>query len=321
MAPAGAETQGQAENRDEELRERQVIRKERAEDNLGKAEGLKELGNVYFRKGKYREAINVYELAVLTSGPRTPYFSNIAAAWLKLGNYDAADQCANTALAYDPQCIKARYRRGLARKGNLQLAAAAIDFRTVLKQDPSSAEAKTELMDTLALMRARNEKDGPRMGWEVIRDTTPMPDSEALAFELPSDSSDCRHLGNEQPCPSYNHDGCPRGTSCMFSHAPDYMSVRDGLGRNVCLDFLLGMCSKDKQCPYAHEKNYLPHNGWWNIPMKQSMYRSMSLGASEGDSPRELRMQRIMEMEECMRWNTPASRETLERIDRVSSLT
>jgi len=40
--------------------------------------------------------------------------------------YDAAEHCADRALVLDPRFVKARYRRGLARKGNLELARAAI---------------------------------------------------------------------------------------------------------------------------------------------------------------------------------------------------
>ena len=40
--------------------------------------------------------------------------------------YDAAEHCADRALVLDPCFIKARYRRGLARKGNLELARATV---------------------------------------------------------------------------------------------------------------------------------------------------------------------------------------------------
>ena len=40
--------------------------------------------------------------------------------------YDTAERCANRALVLDPRFIKARYRRGLARKGNLEFARAAV---------------------------------------------------------------------------------------------------------------------------------------------------------------------------------------------------
>lgn len=40
--------------------------------------------------------------------------------------YDGAETCAQRALVLDPLFMKARYRRGLARKGNGELARAAI---------------------------------------------------------------------------------------------------------------------------------------------------------------------------------------------------
>lgn len=40
--------------------------------------------------------------------------------------YDTAERCADRALVLDPRFMKARYRRGLARKGNLELARAAV---------------------------------------------------------------------------------------------------------------------------------------------------------------------------------------------------
>jgi hypothetical protein len=40
--------------------------------------------------------------------------------------YDAAERCADRALVLDPRFMRARYRRGLARKGNLELAKAGI---------------------------------------------------------------------------------------------------------------------------------------------------------------------------------------------------
>jgi hypothetical protein len=40
--------------------------------------------------------------------------------------YDTAERCADRALVLNPRFMKARYRRGLARKGNLELARAAV---------------------------------------------------------------------------------------------------------------------------------------------------------------------------------------------------
>jgi hypothetical protein len=41
-------------------------------------------------------------------------------------SYGEAEHCAQRAFDLDPRFTKARYRRGLARKGNLELARAAV---------------------------------------------------------------------------------------------------------------------------------------------------------------------------------------------------
>jgi hypothetical protein len=46
-------------------------------------------------------------------------------AWLNC-RYDQAELCAQRALVLDPQFTRARYRRGLACKGNFELTKAAL---------------------------------------------------------------------------------------------------------------------------------------------------------------------------------------------------
>ncbi|KAH9059673.1 hypothetical protein EDB87DRAFT_1684526 [Lactarius vividus] len=84
----------------------------------------------------------------------------MAAAWLKLEAYDIAEHCAQRALVLGLTFMKARYRRGLARKGSLQLYAATLDFEALLEQDPDSTEAKKAFDETLTLMNERDEDDG-----------------------------------------------------------------------------------------------------------------------------------------------------------------
>ena len=95
----------------------------------------------------------------------------------------------------------------------------------MLKQDPSSTEARDALRETLALMRERDDE------YDVADtdDEAPLLDDEKFELESVSDSSDWHHEGNDIPCRFYNHDGCIRGTDCRFSHAPDEKSVRDRL--------------------------------------------------------------------------------------------
>ncbi|KAL0951723.1 hypothetical protein HGRIS_008397 [Hohenbuehelia grisea] len=83
-------------------------------------------------------------------------------------------------------------------------------------------------------------------------------DSSNEGGGMPGDWRDYIHTGNEIPCQFYNHDGCNRGTDCAYSHAPDRKSVRDRLGKNVCLFYLFGGCryGADK-CVYSHSREQL----------------------------------------------------------------
>ena len=99
------------------------------------------------------------------------------------------------------------------------------DFQTVLKQDPSSTEAKNALHETLTLIHERNDEDD----FAISDDEAPLLSDTKVELESMSDSSDWNHDGNGIRCRFYNHDGCKRGNDCRFSHAPDHKSVRDRL--------------------------------------------------------------------------------------------
>ncbi|KAH9059441.1 hypothetical protein EDB83DRAFT_2552313 [Lactarius deliciosus] len=226
-------TSSKTSDKEELLNARALKRAERVKARYEEAEKRKDIGNALFRKGKYPMAIEEYEAAIKTHGPSAVYLSNMAAAWLKLEAYDVAEHCAQRALVMDPTFMKARYRRGLARKGSFQLYAAMLDFEALLEQDPDSTEAKKALDETLTLMNERDEDDES----VAFDQEFPSLSEKKVELESASDSSDWNHEGNGIPCRFYNHDGCMRGTGCRFSHAPDHKSVRDRLGRNVCMHF------------------------------------------------------------------------------------
>ncbi|KAI0249356.1 hypothetical protein BJV78DRAFT_1362909 [Lactifluus subvellereus] len=123
--PCGTGSTKTAE-KEEILEARTLKREEREEARRVEVEKLKEPGNAHFHAGEYLKAIEEYDAAIKIHGPSAAYLSNMVAAWLKLEAYDAAEHCARPALVLDPLFMKARYRRGLARKGNLELAHAAV---------------------------------------------------------------------------------------------------------------------------------------------------------------------------------------------------
>ncbi|KAG5648800.1 hypothetical protein DXG03_000149 [Asterophora parasitica] len=144
-------------------------------------------------------------------------------------------------------------------------------------EHPTHTEALSSLGRTLTLLQATKLGDyvlsppplDTTSEGEPVDFAFPRYEDEKLELAERSDSSECNHPGNGVPCRFYNHDGCGRGRECEFSHAPDEKSVRDDLGKNVCLYFLLSACKfGDLKCIYSHSRDALPKHGWWNDPVQ-----------------------------------------------------
>ncbi|KAJ6606170.1 hypothetical protein DFH09DRAFT_1119508 [Mycena vulgaris] len=234
------------------------------EERAKAGEMLKNLGNELFRAGKYAEAAVKYNDAVNIHGTQPVYMSNLAATYLKL------EECAQPLrFCSDPRMTKARFRRGMARKESNQLKAAKTDFETILREDPSCAEAQVELAAVQRLCEIHGESDanGPA-DYEFPAPDHPPRDPLPMWLLEESDSGDSsdsengdgEHVGNGIPCKHHNRKplGCAKGAKCVYSHAPDARSMPDNEGRNVCLYFLLGSCKFEDRCLYSHSKANLP---------------------------------------------------------------
>ncbi|KAJ7057529.1 hypothetical protein C8F01DRAFT_991994 [Mycena amicta] len=204
---------------------------------------------------------------------------DLATAYLHLGRYEDAEASSSNALNLDPKLVEARYVRGMARKGRGVLKAAVVDFETVLQLKPTNEAAQTQLRELTAEPVAPVDtalENGTTTtvvdpdfdpAHPLITPTVPLLPTLDPELLSTSDTSDAGHTGSGSgtPCLFYNHSGCLRGAACTFSHAPDHKSVRDGLGKNVCLYFLLGLCKfGGGKCIYSHEKKWLPQDGWWD---------------------------------------------------------
>lgn len=97
------------------------------------------------------------------------------------------------------------------------------DFETILTCDPQLQQVEEQLAAVQAeLVGSRQLSDED--------DEYPGYGESPWASYSDSDTPDCRHKGIKNiPCRFYNHDGCNRGVSCEYSHAPDEKSVRDEL--------------------------------------------------------------------------------------------
>ncbi|TDL23899.1 hypothetical protein BD410DRAFT_786567 [Rickenella mellea] len=227
----------------------------KAAEKKKQAEELKEMGDDYFRRKEYITAVQCYTHAVHLNGNQPTYMSNLAAALVRLERFEAAEAAAHTALLHDPKSLKARYLRGLARRGQTHFHAAILDFENVIAQDPTNADA-------LAISRELyQDGKGNETGCDTEEEEFPPLDAEKWEIETESDTSDYQHDGNGVPCRYYNHGGCKNGSGplgCMFKHSPDDNSMRDKLGRNVCLNFATGTCKYDyDKCRYSHDVRYL----------------------------------------------------------------
>ncbi|KAG7453095.1 uncharacterized protein BT62DRAFT_959370 [Guyanagaster necrorhizus] len=255
------------------LEARAKKRAEHSAQRREEAEIIKNQGNDFFKAQKYAEAAQKYCQALHIGGPKAVIMCNLAAAFLKLEFYDLAEEVANQALIRDPAMQKARYRRGMARTGLHRYRGALIDFETILRSDPDSEHILSE---------AQAARDACFEGLCSMSDDScasseyeaPSEDRVKDDSSTNSDSSDCHHIGNGIACRYYNHGGCRRGESCAFSHAPDEKSVRDNLGKNVCLYFLLGNCKfGDAKCIYSHTRLYLREDGFWNYEEATAVLR------------------------------------------------
>lgn len=78
--------------------------------DVQKAETLKNKGNDLFKSGNYEGAIDYYTKAISINPKDPANYSNRAACYLKLFNYDLCVNDANLAIKYDSKYVKA-YRR------------------------------------------------------------------------------------------------------------------------------------------------------------------------------------------------------------------
>ncbi|RDD44899.1 Stress-induced-phosphoprotein 1 [Trichoplax sp. H2] len=99
-------------------------------------------GNEYFQKGKYPEAVKHYSEAIKRNPDDGKLYSNRAACYVKLAEFNLGLKDCDECIRLDPNFIKGHLRKGnilLALKENSKAAAC---FTKALELDPNNAEAK-----------------------------------------------------------------------------------------------------------------------------------------------------------------------------------
>ncbi|NXM29544.1 RPAP3 protein, partial [Oxyruncus cristatus] len=121
--------------------------KQRIEEQLLKQKAIaeKDLGNGYFKEGKYEAAIECYTRGIAADGTNALLPANRAMAYLKIEKYEEAENDCTQALLLDASYSKAFARRGAARVALGKLKEAMQDFEAVLKLEPGNKQAINEL--------------------------------------------------------------------------------------------------------------------------------------------------------------------------------
>ncbi|XP_068026473.1 RNA polymerase II-associated protein 3 [Melanerpes formicivorus] len=121
--------------------------KQRIEEQQLKQKAIteKDLGNGYFKEGKYEAAIECYTRGIAADGTNALLPANRAMAYLKIEKYEEAENDCTQALLLDASYSKAFARRGAARVALGKLEEAVQDFEAVLKLEPGNKQAINEL--------------------------------------------------------------------------------------------------------------------------------------------------------------------------------
>uniref|UniRef100_A0A2K5CRH5 RNA polymerase II-associated protein 3 n=1 Tax=Aotus nancymaae TaxID=37293 RepID=A0A2K5CRH5_AOTNA len=116
-----------------------------AQWNKQQAISEKDLGNGFFKEGKYERAIECYTRGIAADGANALLPANRAMAYLKIQEYEEAEKDCTQAILLDGSYSKAFARRGTARTFLGKLNEAKQDFETVLLLEPGNKQAVTEL--------------------------------------------------------------------------------------------------------------------------------------------------------------------------------
>ncbi|RNA24185.1 RNA polymerase II-associated 3-like [Brachionus plicatilis] len=121
-----------------------------------RADWEKERGNQFFKDNMLNEAINCYTSAIQLDPINAVYPANRAMCLIKQEKYAAAEVDCTTSIELDSKYTKAYHRRATARFKLGKFEEARKDYEMVLKLEPSSKLAQSELGKLEQLIESRN---------------------------------------------------------------------------------------------------------------------------------------------------------------------
>ena len=162
---------------DEAAKEDDAAADSSPEDLLIRAANHKEEGNAYFKAGDlelsaraYRKGTNLLKkLNKANSGDAqvkallVALQTNLSTVCHRQGKHRMSRDVAGRALAIDPCCVKALYRRAVAHRGMGDFDAARADLRAALQEEPTNGSVKRELASVKKAMDERRKGEMARL--------------------------------------------------------------------------------------------------------------------------------------------------------------
>ncbi|RXM97543.1 RNA polymerase II-associated protein 3 [Acipenser ruthenus] len=167
--------------------------KKRIEEQQAKQQAItqKDLGNGYFKEGKYEAAIECYAKGMAADGTNALLPANRAMAYLKLQKYAEAEDDCSSAIALDGTYSKAFARRGTARAalGKLKEAKEGLLTKEQLAdQQAKNTEQRRIVQPINKPPRLRSTKPLRRMVIEEVGGELPGTDLQLIA----NTSAECK---------------------------------------------------------------------------------------------------------------------------------
>jgi small glutamine-rich tetratricopeptide repeat-containing protein alpha len=109
------------------------------------AEKAKDEGNQFMKEKKYKEAIESYKKAIGFNPRNAIYPSNMAAAYINMGDYDNGIKCCKKSVEIDPTFHKAYARLGAVYDRQGKLDEAVAQYKLALQHSPGNKEYETKV--------------------------------------------------------------------------------------------------------------------------------------------------------------------------------
>jgi len=121
-----------------------------------KSQQHKEQGNLFFKQGKWQDAITEYSEAIRRNPNEPLLYSNRATTYCKLMGWEAALKDCETCLKIDPNFIKALIRQGKIYHVLKQYHKSLMAYRKAAEIDANNGDLKTAKLETMRAIQERN---------------------------------------------------------------------------------------------------------------------------------------------------------------------